>query len=219
MVIRIGTAAIVAAIIIHAPQVTFSQEYKQDRFVEQAIALQGENTTPSRPSSEAEGLFNGTGFIEAATEGEAEIKHAGGQAAPKTEGGAEETIFADMSVFFTAWERGAIANAKALRGMVRPIGDGEVENEWDGGAISKPPPEERNITLNGIVYNAVRDWTIWLNGKRFTPDALPREAIDIKVYKEYIEVEWYDEYTQRILPIRLRANQRFNIDTRIFLPG
>lgn len=126
------------------------------------------------------------------------------------------------SVFLTKDERAAIQRAISLRGVVRPVTQGEV----DGASFfdtmeqpTKPPPEERNITLNGIVYNAADDWTIWLNGKRYTPDALPEEVIDLNVTKEYIEIEWFDEYSRQIYPIRLRSNQRFNIDTRIFLPG
>jgi hypothetical protein len=83
----------------------------------------------------------------------------------------------------------------------------------------KPPPEERYVSLSGIAFNAKEKWTIWLNGERVTPDAIPPEVLDLKVFSKYIEIKWYDDYTNRIIPIRLRPHQRFNIDTRIFLPG
>lgn len=125
-------------------------------------------------------------------------------------------------VFFTHWEHVAIQDARDSRGMVRPPSEDELMrdlNTRDDGVRVKPPPEEREIRLGGIVYRGGKDWTIWLNGKRVTPDALPREILDLKVYKAYVEMKWFDEYTNKIFPLRIRPHQRFNIDSRIFLPG
>jgi hypothetical protein len=83
----------------------------------------------------------------------------------------------------------------------------------------RPPPSLREINLQGIAFINPDDWTIWLNKKRVTPDALPSEAVDLRVYKEFIELKWYDAQTNQIYPIRLRPNQTFHIDSRIFLPG
>lgn len=102
--------------------------------------------------------------------------------------------------------------------------------EWRAGATVRiPVPEEgeahsgptglRELSLGGIVYANNSDWTIWLNGQRLKPDALPREVMDINVRKKYIELKWYDSSTNLIYPIRLRPHQRFNLDSRIFLPG
>lgn len=126
------------------------------------------------------------------------------------------------SLLFTYWEQVAIEDARRSRGLNRAPTDAELMRDLqtdDDGERVKPPPEARNIALSGIAYKASKNWTIWLNGKRVTPDAIPEEALDLKVFKEYIEIKWYDEYTNRIIPIRLRPHQRFNIDTRIFLPG
>jgi hypothetical protein len=125
---------------------------------------------------------------------------------------------------FTKWEYEAILDAIRSRGKTkvrtptsRELRDSEgVEEER---YRVRPPPEERDITLNGLVYGGKDDWTIWLNGKRVTPNAIPEEVTDLRVYKEYIEMKWYDEYSQSVYPIRLRPSQRFNLDTRIFLPG
>lgn len=83
----------------------------------------------------------------------------------------------------------------------------------------RPPAAIRDVRLGGIAFNTPDDWTIWLNSSRVTPDALPPEAIDLRVYKEFIELKWFDALTNQIFPIRLRMNQRFNLDSRIFLPG
>ncbi len=82
----------------------------------------------------------------------------------------------------------------------------------------RPPVAFRDIRLGGISFNNPDDWTIWLNGSRVTPDALPAEAIDLRVYKDFVELKWFDTLTNQIYPVRLRINQKFNIDTRIFLP-
>lgn len=125
------------------------------------------------------------------------------------------------SLLFTYWEHTAIVDAKRSRGLVRPPTEEELTRDLknrDGEKV-KPPPEERDIRLGGIVYVTSGDWTIWLNDKRVTPKAIPAEVMDLKVSKEYIEMKWFDDYTNQIFPIRLRPHQRFNIDTRIFLPG
>lgn len=126
------------------------------------------------------------------------------------------------SLLFTFWEYTAIKDAKRSRGLVRAPTEDELMKDLRTKSEDerpKPPPEERDITLGGIVYASHNDWTIWLNGKRVTPEALPEEVLDLKVYNEYIELKWFDDYSNQIFPIRLRAHQRFNIDTRIFLPG
>jgi hypothetical protein len=125
------------------------------------------------------------------------------------------------SVLFTFWEHTAIADAKNSRGETREVTDDELMRDLNsrGAQKTKPPPEEREIRLGGIVFVDNADWTIWLNDKRVTPGAIPREVMDLKVHKEYIEMKWMDDYTNQIFPIRLRTHQRFNIDSRIFLPG
>lgn len=126
------------------------------------------------------------------------------------------------SLLFTYWEHSAIIEAKNSRGLARAPTDTEMQSDLDSNQMNekpRPPEEERYIRLGGIAYQSPDRWTIWLNEKRVTPDALPKEVMDLKVFKDYIEVKWYDDYTNRIYPIRLRPHQRFNVDTRIFLPG
>ncbi|HBR69792.1 MAG TPA: hypothetical protein DEA55_10500 [Rhodospirillaceae bacterium] len=121
------------------------------------------------------------------------------------------------SLLFTYWEYTAIMEAKRAQGSVRPPTEAELRASVPGEELPKPPPEQRELRLAGIVYVAHDDWTIWLNEKRVTPDAVPPEAVDLVVFKEYIELKWHDPYTNQIFPIRLRPHQRFNLDARIFL--
>lgn len=128
------------------------------------------------------------------------------------------------SLVFTFWEQDAIELARRAAngdGSTRAVTDYQIEESQKRDLTEKikPPPEKREIRLAGILFNEQDNWTIWLNEKRVTPEALPKEVIDLKVYKSYIEFKWFDDYTNRIYPIRLRPHQRFNIDTRIFLPG
>jgi hypothetical protein len=118
-------------------------------------------------------------------------------------------VNAMQSLFFTKWEHDLIIDAR--RGLNTRPPDSE-----DGVAAPAGP---REITLGGIVFVSKKDWTIWLNDMRVTPNAIPEDVMDLKVYKNYIELEWFDASTNQIFPVRLRPHQRFNLDTRLFLPS
>lgn len=85
--------------------------------------------------------------------------------------------------------------------------------------VKEVEPGIRELRLGGILYTGNTNWIIWLNGMRVTPAALPEQVIDLKVKNEYIEIVWYDEYSELIFPIRLRPHERFNLDSRMYLPG
>lgn len=110
------------------------------------------------------------------------------------------------SLFFNVWEHDLIVDAR--RGMTTGLGDEGIADAGD-----------RDISLGGIVYVSGSDWTVWINNTRVTPKAIPAQIMDLKVYKEHVDLEWFDSTTNQIYPIRLRSHQRFNLDTRIFLPG
>ena len=79
--------------------------------------------------------------------------------------------------------------------------------------------ENRKLSLSGIVFINPDEWTIWLNKKRITNANLPTEAVDLRVYKDFIELKWFDAKSNQIFPIRLRPNQTFSLDARSFVPG
>ena len=97
------------------------------------------------------------------------------------------------------------------------LDSGEVDE--DTGEVIVRPESRRFIRLGGIVYVSAEDWSLWLNGREVRPNAIPSKVLDLKVYREYIELEWFDPQTNQIFPIRLRPNQTFNLDARLFLPG
>jgi hypothetical protein len=112
------------------------------------------------------------------------------------------------SLFLTDWEHDLVNDARL----------GLNTNE-SAPIIGGDDTGIREISVGGIVYRSSKDWAVWLNKALVTPKAIPAEIMDIKVYKEYIEIEWFDRSKNLIYPIRLRAHQRFNLDTRMFLPG
>ncbi len=133
---------------------------------------------------------------------------------------APNVITPDMvpSLFFTYWQHQAITDAKNSRGVVRPPSQAELDAMANGEDF-EPDIGPREIYLSGIVYKNAEDWVIWLNGQRVTPGAVPKEVMDLRVFDEYIELKWLDDYKNSIYPIRLQPHQRFNLDTRIFLTG
>lgn len=122
------------------------------------------------------------------------------------------------TLVFTLWQHALLQDAKKMFRTRRPT-DSEIAAAADGGAVEQKPRGIREIGLNGILYKGKDNWVVWLNGKRLAPDALPKEVIDIKVHSTYIDLKWFDSYTNLIYPVRIRPHQRFNLDSRIFLPG
>ena len=118
------------------------------------------------------------------------------------------------SLFFTPSEQSLIADAR-LGLTTRAPTDFELRQAEDGNVPRGP----RELSLGGIIYASSSDWSIWMNGQKITPNRLPPEILDIKVRKKYIRLKWFDAYTNQIFPVKLKPHQRFNIDTRIFLPG
>ena len=136
-----------------------------------------------------------------------------------------------VTLFFNRWQHALIQEARESF-YTRPTTEGEVqqeavkeESQETQGPIQnqppRPPPDPglREISLGGILFAGGTDWTVWLNNERVKPDAIPKEVMDIRVYDKFVDLKWYDAYTKRVFPVRLRPHQRFNLDSRIFLPG
>lgn len=117
------------------------------------------------------------------------------------------------TLFFTAWQHALLQEAKiGFLGSRTASGNSNAEQ-------AKKDPGIREVSLGGIAFANAAKWTVWLNGVRVTPNAFPQQVLDIKVTQNYIDLKWFDEYTNKIYPIRLRPQERFNLDSRIFLPG
>lgn len=117
------------------------------------------------------------------------------------------------SVFFTDEEYGLLM--EALEGF---RSKDATQQDVNSAKTEEYKPAPRDITLAGLVYVNGFDWTLWLNNYQVKPDAIPDEVLDLKVFSEYVELQWYDSQTNQIFPLRLRPHQRFNLDAKIFLP-
>ncbi len=121
----------------------------------------------------------------------------------------------NFSIFFTPRELALIENAR--EGVVARLAtDTELRDAQNEQSVPKGP---REIGVGGILYLNPNDWAIWINNQKITPERIPSEIMDISVGKDYVRLKWYDAYTNQIFPIKLKTYQRFNLDTRIFLPG
>lgn len=121
------------------------------------------------------------------------------------------------STFFTFNELQILRQAR--KGFEVNDMTGVVEEFPEEEQLASLDPGPRNLDLGGILYISNDDWTIWLNNEEVNPSSIPSEVLDLKVSKNYVEIEWLDAMTNQIYPVRLRPNQIFNLDTRLFLPG
>lgn len=124
------------------------------------------------------------------------------------------------SLFLTINEESLIEDAK--RGfLTRPPTEREFENEQNQAQTGNAsrPSSVREISLGGILYSGPQDWSIWLNSQKITPQNIPPAILDIDVTKDKVTLRWLDFQTNQIFPVKLRTHQRFNFDSRMFLPG
>lgn len=112
------------------------------------------------------------------------------------------------SLFFTEDELQKIQQAKS--GML-------VASEAGGPQVADPGP--RHLKLSGIVYNSDKDWTIWFNGMRVRPGALPERMLALIVKKDRIGLKWLDRGTNKIINLVLRPHEQYNIDTDTVTAG
>lgn len=116
------------------------------------------------------------------------------------------------SLFFNAEQYAALQEAKQGFNFKPAADTAEAQLYNEGNFI-------REISLQGILYKSPNDWIVWFNNARMTPKNLPPEVSEFKVHKNYVELKWFDRRSDTVVPVRLRPNQRFNLDAKIFLPG
>lgn len=112
------------------------------------------------------------------------------------------------------------------RGVIKvvPIDDSlvieDLLNDGDIPIITKTKKYKvpRDLRLSALIYNSKDDWSVWLNGMKITPDSDVTEVRYLNVNENYIEIKWFDAVTNKIYPVRIKPDQRYNIDTGLFLP-
>ncbi len=81
-------------------------------------------------------------------------------------------------------------------------------------------PKRRVIKISGVLFRSPKDWAVWINGRKITPDVSLPEIIEIKVKSSsYLHLKWYDVGLNKVISITMRPNQTYDITTGILLPG
>jgi len=112
------------------------------------------------------------------------------------------------SFFLTPLEIAAIQ--QALKGKVMK----GVADE-----MSPVIPARRVIRVAGVFYRSPKDWVVWMNNQKVTPDNLLPEIVDISVKpSSKVSLQWYDVGLNKVLSITLRPHQTYDITTGILLP-
>ncbi len=131
----------------------------------------------------------------------------------------------DRSFFFKSEDLDAIAKAEAGTLPVAAIPGGEAVlaalppgYTLDAQGLPVAPPI-RKLRLAGVLYRGPGDWIVWLNGKKIVPGNMPEELKDIDVQADRVTLKWLDAASNRILTIRLRPHQTYDIDLEMVIPG
>lgn len=147
-----------------------------------------------------------------------------------------EKFEAHPSLFFRKWQRENIYDVRNSQGEIYEAYLLELEQMrkreklkealqvqermvQDRQDLPKPPEETRFIHLQGILFSSADKWVVYLNGMKITPEEKPNYIVQLNVTENYAEIQWYDEYTNKIIPVRLKPLQRFHMDSRTFVPG
>jgi hypothetical protein len=113
------------------------------------------------------------------------------------------------SFFLTPAEIAAIKTAMAGSGMM----GGDI-------SVAVPVPQHRVISVSGLLYRSPKDWIVWMNGQKVTPEKLLPEIVDIKIdSSSHMRLKWYDIGLDKVIAITLRPHQTYDIVTGVLLPG
>ncbi|MEA1938972.1 MAG: hypothetical protein U9N14_07775, partial [Pseudomonadota bacterium] len=82
--------------------------------------------------------------------------------------------------------------------------------------VSKVP---KVLVLTGVLYVSADSWTIWLNGKKITPQNLPKEIHWIDVAQDRIQLKWLDRDTGKLHDVRLMNGDSYLIDNEQIVSG
>jgi hypothetical protein len=102
---------------------------------------------------------------------------------------------------------------KAIEGQQK-VAEAAIQNQ-----PTSVIPEVRKIKVGGISYLAPDNWVVWLNGQKVTPRFGMKEIVNIKVEKNQVDLDWFDIGANKVLKIRLRPHQVYDIVTGVLLPG
>ncbi|MFA4993913.1 MAG: hypothetical protein WC521_01215 [Bdellovibrionales bacterium] len=76
-----------------------------------------------------------------------------------------------------------------------------------------PPVREGEIHLGAVVYYGPDDWTLWLQGTKWTPETEQSDLRVLEVTANDVRLLWRGENGKEAQEILLKPNQSFEIAT------
>lgn len=104
---------------------------------------------------------------------------------------AEEIAPPQASLFFTPQEA---HEAEMLAQKLTPAGQGDIH-------------------LGAVMYYGPHDWTLWLQGEKWTPETTRNNLHVLNVTANDVRLSWQDESNSAVHEITLRPNQAYQIAT------
>jgi hypothetical protein len=75
-----------------------------------------------------------------------------------------------------------------------------------------PPAPEGDIHLGAVLYYSPDDWTLWLQGEKWTPETVRGDLRVLEVTEDGVRLMWRDDKRQEH-EITLKPNQSYQIAT------
>jgi len=110
---------------------------------------------------------------------------------------AQETGLPQTSLFFTPQEA---HEAETLAQRLAPAGRGDIH-------------------CGAIFYYGPKDWTVWLQGKKWTPETSRDDLQILEVTASDVRLLWHGEDGASPVAFSLKPNQSFQIATRKVIAG
>jgi hypothetical protein len=95
------------------------------------------------------------------------------------------------SLFFTAQEA---HEAEVLAQKLAPAGQGDIH-------------------LGAVMYYGTNDWTLWLQGEKWTPETSRDDLRVLEVTATAVRLSWRDEEDKTTREITLKPNESYQIST------
>jgi hypothetical protein len=81
------------------------------------------------------------------------------------------------------------------------------------------PPGRGDIRLGAVLYYGPEDWTLWLQGEKWTPGTSRDDLQVLEVTASFVRLSWKEEDGASPIEFSLKPNQSFQIATRKVIAG
>ncbi len=89
------------------------------------------------------------------------------------------------------------------------------QEEHEAAALARrlAPSGKGNIHLGAILYYGANDWTLWLQGEKWTPETSREDIEVLDVSEDRVRVLWNNPENKKQVEVVLRPNQSYQIAT------